>query len=796
MSAHRTKLLVVCALACLALVACGGAQSRKTRHMSRGQEFFLAGNYEKARVEFRNALQIEPNDSDARFMHGQALERLGNLREAAGMYQAAIDANTNHLKARANLARMFVFAGAPERALEYVEPGLLASPTDPDLLTSRAAARIQMKDIEGGMDDARKALELAPENENAAALLASSYRQQDRTADAIAVITRTLERVPKSVDLRQVLANLYTENGDLALAEKEVRAVVALKPENLPNRYQLAVFLLRDGRVDDAEAAMNEAVKAVPEDPQAKLALVEFLDMHRSREQAEARLRKFIAEDEEEFALRLGLATLQQRHGELDRAVQTLQDIVSERKREPEGLTARNRIAGIRVGQKRYDDALKLVGEVLEQNPRDLDALLMRGNIALEQKRPDVAIADLRAVLRDQPAATNVMRTLARAHLANGEPALAEENLRAAVEAAPADVAVAIDLGQLLTSSGRAGQAVTLLETAVRRAPQDASARAALVQAYVSNKDFAAARIAARDLKTLAPNQPTGAYLAGLVEQADGKFAQSEVEFEAALTLAPDAADALAALARSKLAAGKSAEAEARVLRVAEAMPGNASARNLYGELLLARKDFAGAARAFETAITAQPQWWLPYRNLALTQLGANDSAAATATLQRGLEASGNEPSLATELAALNERLGKFDAAIQVYDELHRRDPQSELVANNLAMLLVTYRGDQASLDKARDLTAGFANSNDPALLDTHAWVRVKRGEYSAALPLLERAIRQKPDSPVIRYHLAAAQLQSGQRAQAQENLELALAGKGTFAGVESARAMLAELRQ
>lgn len=796
MSAHRTKLLAVCALAALALVACGGAQSRKTRHMSRGQEFFVAGNFEKARVEFRNALQIEPNDADARFMHGQSLERLGNLREAAGMYQAAIDADTNHFKARANLARMFVFAGAPERALEYVEPGLIASPADPDLLTSRAAARIQMKDVEGGVEDARKALEIAPDNENAAALLASSYRQQGRTSDSIAVIVKALERLPKSIDLRQVLANLYTETGELVLAEKQVREVIALKPQDLPNRYQLAVFLLRDGRVDDAETAMTEAVKAVPEDPQAKLALVEFLDTHRGREQAEARLRKYIAEDDEEFALRLGLATLQQRHGELDRAVQTLQAVVNERKRAPEGLTARNRIAGIRLGQKRYDDALKLVAEVLEQNPRDLDALLMRGNIALEQKRPDVAIADLRAVLRDQPAATNVMRTLARAHLANGEPALAEENLRAAMEAAPKDVDVAIDLGRLLTAGGRAGQAVTLLENAVRRVPQDASARAALVQAYVANKDFAAARVAARDLRTLTPKSAAGPYLSGLVAQAEGKFAESEAEFEAALALAPDAADALAALARSKLAAGKPAEAEARVLRVVEAMPANSSARNLYGELLLARKDFAGAAQSFETAISDQPQWWLPYRNLALAQLGTNDSTAATQTLQRGLKATGNEPSLATELAGLNERLGKFDAAIQVYDELHRRDPQSELVANNLAMLLVTYRGDQASLDKARDLTAGFANSNDPLLLDTHAWVRVRRGEYSAALPLLERAIRQKPDSPVIRYHLAAAQLQSGQRAQAQENLELALAGKSEFAGVEGARAMLAELRR
>src|SRR5262245_34177767 len=183
MGSHRIKLLAACVVACLALVACGGAQSRKERHMARGQEYFTEGNFEKARVEFRNALQIEPNDAEARFMHGQALERVGNLRDAAGMYQAAIDANPDHVNARANLARMFVFAGAPERAMELLEPAMKTHPDDPDLLTSRAAARVQLKDLEAGSADARRALELAPTSENATALLAATLQQQGRNAE-------------------------------------------------------------------------------------------------------------------------------------------------------------------------------------------------------------------------------------------------------------------------------------------------------------------------------------------------------------------------------------------------------------------------------------------------------------------------------------------------------------------------------------------------------------------------------------------------------------------------------------
>ena len=49
------------------LSGCGGAQARKARHMQKGEAYFASNNFEKARVEFRNALQIAPNDSNARF---------------------------------------------------------------------------------------------------------------------------------------------------------------------------------------------------------------------------------------------------------------------------------------------------------------------------------------------------------------------------------------------------------------------------------------------------------------------------------------------------------------------------------------------------------------------------------------------------------------------------------------------------------------------------------------------------------------------------------------------------------
>jgi Flp pilus assembly protein TadD len=116
-------------------------------------------------------------------------------------------------------------------------------------------------------------------------------------------------------------------------------------------------------------------------------------------------------------------------------------------------------------------------------------------------------------------------------------------------------------------------------------------------------------------------------------------------------------------------------------------------------------------------------------------------------------------------------------------------------VANNLAMLLVTYRTDQKSLDRARDLTAGFATSNNGNLLDTGGWVHFKRAEYAQALPELEQAAQERPQSPEIRYHLGMAEMRAGLPERARSDLETAVAGAQGFEGSKEARAVLATLK-
>jgi tetratricopeptide (TPR) repeat protein len=800
--ATRLEAGLLVAVACLILVGCGGARARYTSHLERGQAYLAAGNLDKASIEFRNAAQIQPKEADPIYFNGRVAEARGNIREAVSLYQAAVDANPNAQAPRAHLGKLLVFAGAPQRAIDTVAPALTAHPDDADLLAVRAAARHALRKDEDAKVDAEHAVRVAPANENAVAVLAALYAQVKDYPKAISLVSGAVSQAPASVDLREVLVNLYLATAQPDKAEEQMRNIIDLKPSDLSLRSQLAAHLARAHKLDAAQQVLEEAIESFSKGKnqvradEAKLLLVDFIANERSRTQGETTLRRFIATDPGNLDLRLGLAALLQRTGTAKEATATYQEVIKRDGTGAKGLVARDRMAAIELAQGHADAARQLLSEVLQKNPRDDDALLLRATMESHDNKPADAIADLRAVLRDQPNSIQLQRMLASAYVAKGDLALAEETLRASMQSAPNDLSVRIELAQLLARTDRAAQGVTLLQETVTRLPDNIPAREALIRAYVANRDLAAAHAAAEELKTRQPQSVVGYYLAGLIAAEEKRPQESETNFERALELQPHDVNVLAALARVEISRGASDQAVGRVRAVVQTDPNNIQLWNLLGGLLLETKDLKGAGDAFSRACALAPGKWQSHRNLAVVKVALNDPEGAVDEYQAALKLAPAEPQLVQEATSLYETQKRIDAAVGAYEALYKLNPgMQQFAANNLAMLLVTYRKDRASLDRARDLTSGFATSQNSNLLDTVGWVRFKRGEYQDALDVLERAVTGAPEAKVIRYHLAMDQLQLGLRDRARSNLEAALSGSESFSGVEEARLALASLK-
>lgn len=785
-------LMFLLGLTVLSSSGCGGAQARKIKHLEKGQAFLATENFEKARVEFQNALQIAPKDAEARFEMGVVDEKLGNPREAAQFYQGTIDVSPEHLGARTNLARLFLFSGAPDRAIEFIRPALEKHPNDSELLALRAAVRLQQKDVSGAQADAERAVELAPGSEDAVGVLAGIYSSNGAKERAQALLERSIQRIPGTVDLRLVLAQIYAEENRAADVEGLLIKVVELKPKERAHRLRLAQYYARLNQIDAAEHVLRTGVKELPTERDLKLALVDFIATRRSRDAAEKELQSMIAADPKDYQLTFALASFYEAAQEWAKSAAVYQGVIDQDKFEPSGLSARDHLAALRLQRNDVTGALKLANEVLAKSPRDDDALLLRGDIALSQQDPRSAIADLRAVLRDQPNATGVLRTLARAHIANGEPAIAEETMRHAVEANPKDDSLKLDLAQMLAQLGKSDQAKPILAELVKRQPDNLKALDTQFRVSFATRDTVTAKAAAEAMVAMRPKSAVGYLYEGMVDESENKAGEALQRYSTAADLEPEAREPLQSQVRVLVSLKRMDEALKRLDAVATASAKNEFAPDLKGDVLMSAGRAADAQAAYRVAIARSPKWWVPYRGLALAQIAAKDPDGAVDTLRKAQPVVEQADALGSELASLLEGQGKPDEAIREYEEILRRYPKSEMAMNNLAMLLVTHKQDRASLERAKELASRFADSANPSYLDTYGWVLYKRGEAAASVPVLERVVAKLPNEALARYHLGMAQSQlAGSRAEARDNLERAVNSGARFSGLDEAKSTL-----
>ena len=636
----------VVAAAALALGGCSSAQVRYQDYLTRGERFLAQSNLAEAGVELRNALQIEPKSPEALYDLGKVLEEQGDLRQAAGFFQSAIDARPQDTKARVQLGTVYCIAGVPRKALTTVAPALVRYPEDPDLLTVRAAAERGLEEYDTALADAGHAVRVAPANESAVALLAMLEKQRGHLDQALALVSQAVGRSPGSVNLRKLLASLYLASGQPAPAQAQMAALVALRPRDLPLRLGLANLFLKAGNPAAAQSALEAAVEALPDDDRAKLALADFVAARRSPAAGRQILLRFLSAKPDGEALRFGLGTLEERAGAPGAAVATYRQIVKRGNNGGNALAARERIAAIEASQGQYAPALRTIKEILAVSPTDDNALIVRADIALRQHDPATAIGDLRAVLRDEPDSLPLERLLTHAYVAKGDTALAEATLRSAMSAHATDVPIRLDLAALLAQTRRREQAAALLQATARQAPADPRPLIALARLDAQDGDVLAALNAYDEASKLAPWLPQLTVEAATFEEKAGRSGDAIGHYQA-LYASASASQAARELAANNLAMllvthrkDRVSLERARALTSDFATSQNASLLDTYGWVRFRSADYAAALPALQRAAALAPQSQIIRFHLGMTELSLGERAHAREDLEAALAGS------------------------------------------------------------------------------------------------------------------------------------------------------------
>lgn len=788
--------VVVLAMAALILSGCGGAESRKAKYLEKGKGYLAEQNYDKAVVEFKNVLQIDPKFAEAYFLYGKVEEGRGNYPQAFGLYNKAVELNPDHFEARVHLARFYLAGGDTAKAKEQIDAVLAKQPTNAGALLAKAAIASREGKDEDAISQARALIKVAPSETEAYGLIGSIYRKQHRLDQSIEILRQGISANAKNIPLRLNLAQAYADNREIDKAEEMLRECISLEPQKLQYRATLASFLAQTNQIDKAEKVLREAIVQDPKDDKRRIALVEFLSVaKKDNKAAEQELLNAIKELPDSSNLRFALASMYEQIMNAGKASDTYREIISRYGDQPEGLKARDRLAELLLREGKQGEADKLIEEVLKENPSDNDALLVKAKLLLIKRDAPGAIAALRVVLRDQPNLVDAYLYLADAHTLNKEPALAKDSLMKAVELNPNSVKARLALAQYYGKTGDVSTANKTVDEVLKQSPNNYDALGAKYELLMANKDVKGAQGILEKIIATAPDKPAGYYQLGQLYMSQRKYDAAAKEFELALSKFKGNYQFMAAIVNVYLAEKKP---ETAIVRLNDELAKEPSSRlfahELLAEVYITQRRYNEAEQALRKAIEMNPTWNVPYQNLANIYVVRGDLSSADQVYQQGLKAIPDDVQLLMSMAGTYERNNNYDKAVATYESILSKQPANDVAANNLASLLLDHSADPSSLKRAKELASRFESSPQPAFLDTLGWTYYRSGELDKAIDVMKNVVKQAPAVGVFRYHLGMAYYKKGDNVSAKAELSKALQANNDFPGIEEARATLKKI--
>ncbi len=792
MNINIVKLISVMFLVFM-LISCGGEDARKAKYYEKSKAYYEQGDYDKAKIELKNVLQIDPKFAQAHYLFGELEEKRKNLRGAYVHYYKAAEFDESNMDARNKLARLYLLSGNIDKGQEELDKIIAKEPQSKHVKMLELLIAARKGEIDKAISIANTISSTDKNNTDVIFLLSNLYLKNKDVEKAINTLTDGIKNNQDVIALRLQLGGIYAFQKNYVDAEQILKEIIALEPGNFGYRQRLAKFYINTKAYDKAEVALRDAVKLDAEDEARKLMLVEFLAKFKSVKEAEAELLGAIRDYPDAFSLKFAQAKLYEKIK--PKQVESIyKGIIDSNGSGPEGLKARIALANIALNQKDYSKATKHIAVILEENPRDAQGLLIKGKVALASKDPVSAIAAFRSIIKDQPDMVEASQFLAIAHIINKEPELAKETLMQSVESAASNPKAYLNYAQYLIGQGSHDDANAEIDKALKVSPSnlDALKMKLNIASLMSNKEMVATTIEL--IKKYHPENALGYQKSGDFNVVLKNNKKAISEYEKAIKVSGRMLPALASIIKVNLSEKNYAAAIKRLEKILAKKPDNPIIIQLLGEVYFAKKDYSKAITYINKAIDLNPKWSLAYTSLANVYLAKKDIDSAITTYNTALKALGDDLGIYARLAQIYERTRKFDKAVEFYEKILQIKPNDALASNNLAAILSDVRGDEESLLRAKELAQKFENSNEPGFIDTLGWIYYKTGEYSKAVELLSRVVEKQPEIGLFQYHLGMAYYKAGDKVNAKIHMGKSSKSKQKFKGRDEMEAILRKL--
>jgi len=765
---------VLCVIA-LAIAGCMAPEERAAQFIQRGEDQLAAGELIKARLEFQNALQIDGKLAPAWLGLARVAELQADWPQAYSFISRVVDIEPGNLQAQLMRGRLLLAAGQLDEALTLSNLTQELAPDSAPMLALRAAVFYKLDDPEEAVALAEMALEKSPDSLDALVVLATERLDAGDPAAAISFLDRGIAKDEANAALRLIKIEALNRLDMAEDAEAVFRRLIALYPEADVFRHRLAAFYLERYREDEAEAIYREIAAARPHDSDAQMNVVRFMNTVRGSAAAIAEVERYISEAPDDTAMRFVLARLQRAGGDPSGAEATLRDMTESVSSAEARNRARSELAAFLLERGDMDAGMALVDEVLAEDPRNEQAVVLKSTQRIEARELDAAVSDLRYVLKDNPNSARVLLLLGKAHELQGAADLADDLYSRAFAASGRSAEFALPYARFLLGLRRVDRARSALEEALRGNPHHHGALTTLAQIYVARGEWTKAQSIADRISALDDPGQIGQQIRGAALAGRREYDESINVLRQAYQAASSPERPMASLVSTYVSAGKVSEAHDFLNSVLAVNERNTTALLLRGQVFAMQAKWDEAEELLRRVTEFEPAQVVAWQSLAAIHLRQQAVDEALDVINEAIRANPGDFGLRLSRASVLEAGKEYDEAIAEYEALLAQRPNADVVANNLASLLTDHRNDEASLRRALQLATRFRGSNVPHFKDTLGWTFYRLGNAEDARDLIADATQQVPEFPIFRYHLGMAHLAANDRESARRELETAL---------------------
>jgi putative PEP-CTERM system TPR-repeat lipoprotein len=707
----KTFPVILCAAVMSVLVtACG--DEKPENYLASAKQSLEKNDKKSAIIQIKNALQIDPNLSEARFLLGKALL---NTDEPAA-------AEVELEKARAlkypddlvvpALAKALLLQGKSKRVVEdFSKIELASSAAKVELQLSLSSAFFEQGMTDAGQLALDAALVADPENIDALIMSVRRQAAKNNIQGALASIDKVISKSPSNPDALKLKGDLLLNasndpNAALDFYEKSILA----KPGYLPGYMGAITLLLQQEKMDAATQKLEAMKAALPNNPQVKYFETQLAyqkkDFKAAREFSQQLLKMAPGYAR---GLQLAGAIEFQMNSMLQAEIYLTKALTAS----PELAFSRRMLAVIYLRTGQISKAIAILEPALNKEPVDSSLYSVAGEAYMQNGDVKKSVEYFARASKTDPKSAAKKTSLALAHMAAGEGDMAFVELR---DISSSDKGVSADM--------------------------------ALIGQYLRKKDYDKALAAISVMEKKIPENPIPSNLRGKILLLQGNTAAARQSFEGSLKLNPSYFPAVASLATMDISENKLDEALKRFNTILAKDP-----KNMQALLALAEIRKVGGASKEEVsklvadAIAANPSEVAPRVLLVDFHLANKDVKTALSVAQNAITALPESPELLDAFGRAQQASGDINQAIATFTKLAALQPLSPQPLMRLAKVNLEAKNKEAAaqnLAKALELKPDLLYAQQAlAFLDTSS------ERYQNAISTARTIQRQRPKETI-----------------------------------------------